>query len=230
MAKIDNYLSFVKEQVGVQQRLAKKYEDSPFRKGQHLNSAKSFSELADFLAEIQTNGTQDVSYLNRSSSPQKRLLLTFEEIEGVPEELLKELNLTETDRQDLLTEYLIARAGGILSLDKIMLQLWKKTGEVPKRTTLTSRLYRMAAKGMIYNVPSKKGIYSTYEVTEDEAKKLFGDSDGEDGAPTAPSEAAAPVPTPTTPSTPAPKTPPVQPKPSFNKFKFGNSTSIPRRV
>lgn len=30
MGKIEHYLAFVKEQVGVQQSLAKKYEDSPF--------------------------------------------------------------------------------------------------------------------------------------------------------------------------------------------------------
>ncbi len=32
----------------------------------------------------------------------------------------------------------------------------------------------MVGKGMIYNVPGKKGVYSTYEMTPDEAKKMFG--------------------------------------------------------
>lgn len=227
MGKIDNYLAFVKEQVGVQEKLAKKYEDSPFRKGQHLSSAKSMSELAEFLGEIQAKGTRDISYLNRGDSPQKKLLLTYEEIEGLPEELLKELNLTETDRHDLVVEHLIAQAGGILSLDKIMVQLWKKTGEVPKRNTITSRLYRMVAKGMIYNVPGKKGVYSTYEVSEQEAKRLFG-SDGETDEPSAPAvgveSATAPQPSPPTPSPPA--------KHMFDKTrsKYASTTSLPRRV
>lgn len=223
MGKLDHYLAFVKEQVGVQQGLAKKYEDSPFRKGQHLKSAKNLIELADFLAEIQANGTQDTSYLNRGNSPQKRLLLTYEEIEGAPEELLKELNLSETDKQDLLIEYLIAKAGGVLSLDKIMLQLWKKSGEVPKRNTLTSRLYRMAAKGMIYNVPGKKGVYSTYEVTEEEAKKLFG-NDGEVDEP------ASVQPEATSASTaPAPKQGMFVRKTAAVTSKYLNSTTITPR-
>jgi hypothetical protein len=218
MQKLEHYLAFVKEQVGVQQGLAKKYENSPFRKGQHLKSAKNLTELADFLAEIQTNGTQDTSYLNRGSSPQKRLLLTYEEIDGAPEELLKELNLSETDRQDLLIEYLIAKAGGILSLDKIMLQLWKKSGEVPKRNTLTSRLYRMAAKGMIYNVPGKKGVYSTYEVTEDEAKKLFGNSIDGDAEETSSTS---------TETTPAPSSTAAASK--QNPLSFRRGTAVPSK-
>jgi hypothetical protein len=192
MGKIENYVAFVKEQVALQQKLAKKYEESPFRRGQHLNSAKNFADLADFLFEIQNKGTRDTSYLNRGDSPQKRISLTYEDIDGVPEDLLRELNLTDTDKQDLLIEYLIAQAGGILSLDKIMVELYKRSREVPKRNTITSRLYRMAGRGIIYNVPGKKGVYSTYEMTEQDAKKMFGNIDGEaDEAPPSSSPSVA---------------------------------------
>jgi len=94
VAKIDKYAAFVKDQVGVQQKLAVKYEDSPFRKGQHLDSAKNFGELADFLAEIQKKGTSDTSYLYRADTPLKRLHLTYEDIKDLTEEQLRELNLT----------------------------------------------------------------------------------------------------------------------------------------
>jgi len=195
MTKIDNYLAFVKEQVAVQQRLARRYDETPVKRNRHLGTSRSFAELAEFLEEINSKGTQDTSYLHRSDSPKKRLQLTYEDIEGVSDEYLKEeLKLSEADRQDILTEHLIARAGGILPLDKIMLQLLKRTGEGPKRNTLISRLYRMVEKGMIFNVPGKKGVYSTYEVTEDEAKKLFGadsDTDETSSAVTSATSAAA---------------------------------------
>jgi hypothetical protein len=195
MGKIENYLGFVKEQVAVQQKLAKKYEDSPFRKGQHLKTAKNFADLAEFLFDIQNKGTQDTAYLNRGDSPKKRIALTYEDVDGAPEDLLKELNLTEADKQDLLIEYLIAQAGGILSLDKIMVELYRRTREVPKRNTITSRLFRMATRGVIYNVPGKKGVYSTYEVSEEDAKKMFGaDGDGEE--PASPASSTAPAPSP----------------------------------
>ena len=83
----------------------------------------------------------------------------------------------------------------------------------------------MVSKGMIYNVPGKKGVYSTYEMTEQEAKKLFG-TDGEADEPTVTggSETSAPPPA----APPAP--PPVQkPRHAFDK-KFVSTTSIPRRI
>ena len=178
MSKIDNHISFVKEQVGVQEKLARKYADDSYRSGLHQKAASSFGELGRFLEEIHRKGTQQTAYLNRGDNPQKRILLTFEEIEHAPEELLKELNVSETDKQELLIEYLVAQAGGVLSLDKIMMELYNRTKEIPRRNTITSRLYRMAGRGMIYNVPGKKGVYSTYELSEADAKKMFG-QDGE---------------------------------------------------
>lgn len=181
MGKMEDYLAFVKEQVGVQHKLAQKHENSPYAKGQHLKSAKNFSDLAAFLNEIQAKGTRDTSYLNRADSPRKRIALTYEDIEGAPDELLRELNLSEADKQDLLIEYLIAQAGGFLSLDRIMVELYKRSREVPKRNTVTTRLFRMAGRGVIYNVPGKKGVYSTYELSEDDAKRMFGaDADAEE--------------------------------------------------
>jgi hypothetical protein len=207
MGKMEDYLAFVKEHVGIQQKLAQKYEDSPYRKSQHLKSAKNFADLANFLAEIQSKGTRDTSYLNRGDSPRKRIALTYEDVDGAPEELLRELNLSDADKQDLLIEYLIAQAGGVLSLDKIMVEFWRSTRDVPKRTTLTSRLFRMAGKGIIYNVPGKKGVYSTYELREDEAKRMFGaDGEAEDAAPSQPASttgsSTGPSPTPDASSNP----------------------------
>ncbi len=201
MTKIDNYVAFVKDQVGVQQKLARKYDEDSYRSGLHQKTASNFAELGRFLEEIQKKGTQQTAYLNRGDSPQKRILLTFEEIENAPDELLKELNLTDTDRQELMIEFLIADAGGVLSLDKIMIELYKRTREVPKRNALVSRLYRMASRGMIYNVPGKKGVYSTYELSEAEAKKMFGQFDGEVVEETA-SQVSVSAPSPAPPPTP----------------------------
>ena len=72
-----------------------------------MKAKKNFADLAEFLDEINKRGTKDTSYLNRGDSPQKRIHLTYEDIDGAPEELLKELNVSETDKQELLIEYLI---------------------------------------------------------------------------------------------------------------------------
>jgi hypothetical protein len=188
MRKIDTYLDFVKEQVSVQDKLSKKLDYDEYRRSVHRKSKNSFMELADFLEEIKKRGVRETSYLNRGGAPQKRIQLTYEEIEHAPEDLLRELNLSDTDKQELLIEYIIAQEGGVTSLDRIMLELYKRTKEVPKRTTTITRLFRMANRGIIYNVPGKKGVYSTYELSEAESKKMFGsdDSEAESDSPKAP--------------------------------------------
>ncbi|SEE59060.1 hypothetical protein SAMN05519104_6646 [Rhizobiales bacterium GAS188] len=231
MGKIDHHLAFVKEQVQVQEKLAKKY-DEEYRQNMHLKAARNFADLARFLEEIQNKGTAHTGYLNRGNAPQKRLFLTFEEIEEAPEELLKELNISETDKQDLLIEYIIAEQGGILSLDKIMFELYSRTKEVSKRAAITNRLYRMSGRGMIYNVPGKKGVYSTYELSEQEAKKMFGQFDEapeEPALPTAPT--AAPPPRSTT-SAPSGVTPsPTEGRDRLKtKLMSGTSTSHANRT
>lgn len=195
MQKIEDYIGFVKDQVQVQDRLATKYDHEPYRHNRHVKARNSFAELADYLEKIKNRGLDfGDNSLSRSLSAQKRIQLTFEDLQGLPEELVKELNVTDTDKQEMIIEHIIAQADGVLSLDKILVELYKRTGEIHKRNTLISRLYRMAQKKMIYNVPGKKGVYSTYEIPEADAKKMFGqDNEPEDTSNPAPS---APSPSP----------------------------------
>ena len=188
MGKIDDLVAFVKEQVQVQDRLAIKYDHEPYRRNRHVNTKNKFAELAEYLEQVKNRGLDfGDNSLNRSLSAQKRIQLTFEDLQGLPDELVKELNVTDTDKQEMVIEHIIAQSGGVLSLDKILVELYKRTGEIHKRNTLISRLYRMAQKKMIYNVSGKKGVYSTYEISEPDAKKMFGqDGESEDTSPPAP--------------------------------------------
>ena len=155
----------------------------------HTKSKNRFAELADYLGQIKSHGLDfDNNTLARSVSAQKRIQLTYEDVQGLPEELVKELNISDTDRQEMIIEHIIAASGGVLSLDKILIELYRRTGEIHKRNTLTSRLYRMAQRGTIYNVIGKKGVYSTYEISETDAKKMF----GQDGDATAEEPTPAP--------------------------------------
>lgn len=178
METMDKHVAFVKEQLRSQEEMAKKYAETPYRANRHLATAHKFTELLEFLEAIQRNPDQALESGPPKNVP-KQLALTLNDIEDLPEELIRELNLTETDRQELLIEDIITRSGGILSLDKLMVVLYRRTGEIPKRNTLTSRLYRMAQRGVIFNVPGKKGVYSTYELTEQDVRRLFGSIDGE---------------------------------------------------
>jgi len=177
MAKMESFIAFVKEQVLFQERMANKFSDDEYRRGLHMKTGNRFQELLQYLQELESRGSAVYNSNNRSTSAQKRILLTFEEVEGLPAELIKELNMNEADMQELVIEHIIAQSGGVLSLDKIMIELYKRTKEIPKRNATVSRLYRMAARGAVFNVPGKKGVYSTYELSDQDAKRMFGQTD-----------------------------------------------------
>jgi pyruvate/2-oxoglutarate dehydrogenase complex dihydrolipoamide acyltransferase (E2) component len=86
---------------------------------------------------------------------------------------------------------------------------------------------------MIYNVPGKKGVYSTYEMTEPDARKLFGNADSEtEDAAAAPAAApeSAPSPAPAPAPMPTAKGMFFRTVPSDKNRKFLESTSVPRRL
>lgn len=166
MSIIEKHLPFVKEQQNVQEKLAKKFEADSWRAERHLKSALRFKELAEDMALLESPNKKTIS--------QGNIFLSLKDIEGLPEELIKELSFSDSDKMEFTIAGIIDEAGGVLSLDKILVGVYYKTREVIRRNVLISRLYRMAQKGMIFSVANRKGIYSTREMSEDEIKKLFG--------------------------------------------------------
>ncbi|TWC65285.1 hypothetical protein FBX98_11448 [Burkholderia sp. SJZ115] len=81
--------------------------------------------------------------------------------------MLAELSLNDSDRKDFLIVEIIDDIGGTASLDRILVNLYKRTGEIEKRTKLVSRLYRMVSKDLIYQSPDRKGVYTTSKPNEE---------------------------------------------------------------
>ena len=192
MENVDSYIVFVKDQMAFQNRMANKYEHDPYREGMHLKSLKKFQELLELLETAKNSQTTNTSRAPNSMDARRRIMLSLEDVKDIPVELLNELNLTDADKQEMMIESIIADAGGILSLDKILVELYRRTGQVHKRNTVISRLYRMGNRGLIYSLPSKKGLYSTFELSEQDVKRLFGQIDQEaEGTQTGSSEVNA---------------------------------------
>lgn len=178
MKNLANELAFVKDQILAQEKMMLKYVDQPKRVELHALTKMRFENLLQTLNGIVL---EDAMRLPTDGAPGQRhenhlsgIHLSLADIEGAPPELMAELNISETDRQEMLIADIIAKAGEYASLDKIIVLFHKRTGDVIKRNTMTSKLYRMAEKGMIFNVPGKRGVYSTYEMSEDQAAKIFG--------------------------------------------------------
>lgn len=179
MSNVLRHLPFVKEQIQFQERMARKYIGQDYREALHNSSAQKFKELADDIESIQKKLDEFSRQTQTLGSIYKRMALTLEDIEGLPEELIRELSISESDKLEFTITHIINEAGGILSLDKIIVGLYKKTGEIHRRNIITSRIYRMGQKGLIYNVPNKKGFYSTEELTEHDVRRIFGEDDGD---------------------------------------------------
>ena len=183
MSILAKHLSFVKEQVAVQGRLATRYQKDERRSALHSASSESFRALADDLALADSKLDECAATASRRPEPkQLRLSLTPQDVDGLPQELMAELSYSGGDKTEFALVQAIDKLGGIASLDQILVATYRATGEILKRTTLTSRLYRMAQRGLIFTVPSRKGVYSTTKFTDQDAALLFGaDSNSAEG-------------------------------------------------
>ncbi|MEB6661349.1 hypothetical protein MXL91_07850 [Achromobacter ruhlandii] len=161
---IEKYDSFVKDQILHQEKQA----DRQLARSDEKRS-QSYRARAVMLREMWAEITSALSH-RASGSPAEieevSLRLTPEEIRDLPEELLEQLSISESDRKDFLIVDIINDLGGVTSVDKILVALYRKTGEVEKRTRLVSRLYRMQQKGLIFPSSSRKGVYATTPLNE----------------------------------------------------------------
>lgn len=170
---LDNHIAFVNEQVAFQEKLVDQLKNSPGKQKFHKVLWERFTALRNYLIEQENNAHSSTVSL----PPQLKLSLTPTDLEGLPEELLKQLSISDGDKTDFAILNILEEAGGIATLDQILIGLFKKTGEIMKRQALTSRLYRIGQKDtkLIWSVPGKKGVYSNREISESEAAKLFGE-------------------------------------------------------
>jgi hypothetical protein len=172
MSNLAQHIPLVKDQMEFHQRMVGKYAEDMFRQRLHKDTQAKFAAL---LADLETSDKiLDQKPIRRSNSDAFKLSLTPQDIEGLPEEVLRELSISESDKTEFAILSIIEDAGGVISLDRLIVNLWKATGETHRRPALISRLYRMAQKDLVFSVPTKKGVYSNRVIGEDEASRLFG--------------------------------------------------------
>jgi hypothetical protein len=156
MNSVTDYIEFVKKQIEYQDRRAVVTRSDAKKRDFHIEAAHMFRGLLSFL-ENQSNtplSTIDVDVDPSGTLVPKELL-------GLPPELIKELSGGGLDKQEMLIYELIESAGGTLSLDRILIGIYKRSGEIVKRPHLTAKLYRMSQNGKLFRVPQKKGVYTT---------------------------------------------------------------------
>lgn len=167
----------------------------------------SLQQLTEFLAEQASKADEDAARFHaagRSVDANNRLALSrrFAEasesvramevkstslegdapllpgdLAGLPKELMDELNLSDSDQQEITLLEIMEELGGVATLDRLLVAWYRKQGEVLKRRALTSRLHRMVSKGRLFSVRGRKGVYSTTRQSKDGSISEFNASD-----------------------------------------------------
>jgi len=166
MDGIEEFVDFVKDQGAFHARQAEKFGADERRRRLHQETSRKFDELCSFL--LRANEMVSTRPVNTH-----RLGISWHELEGLPPELLEELSITDSDRLDYTIVEIMSNLGGVATLDRILIDLYRTTGEIMKRQNLNARLYRMAQKDLVYSVPGKKGVYSTAPVLDEDLQKLI---------------------------------------------------------
>jgi hypothetical protein len=115
--------------------------------------------LLSFLEGLQTGGPTSARRADADSVTDTHSNGT-DDLSDLPEELLKELSGTSKADADPLVQ-IINDHGGSATLDQILIGLYRKYGQIGKRTITANRLYRLSKRGFVWVLPGKKGIYAT---------------------------------------------------------------------
>ena len=179
MNMLEKYETFVKQQIAYHARSAQRVAESkPFQHKKHIEAIEMFQSMLDDFrrADEILEGAPPPSSPEIHSRPrQLRLALVPDDLDGLPEELIQELSIASSDKSEFTILTLLREAGGIMSLDQILVGLFKQTKEIHKRSAVTNRLYRMSQKGLVFSVPSKKGVYADREISEAELDAIMSD-------------------------------------------------------
>lgn len=151
------------------------YQSSVAAKNAHIpGRAAGAADRAEKLGQV-------IGLLEPSSIvKQPSLTLLPSDLKDLPEELLRELSVTSSDFLDFEIVEIIDAAGGIMTLDHLIIALYRNTGDIHERSKLNSRLYRMTKKGMVKSLAGKKGVYATKDIVIDD---LFDEEQGEEPSP-----------------------------------------------
>lgn len=163
---IDSWVEFVNSQSTYHkrqiERLSRRAENGkPELKRQQANHKRIADQLDD-LASFLKSGDFSPAEQNSSARGVVSSSLHFvpEDLEGLPPELMDQLNISESDELELQIFEAIEKAGGSLPVDKILIQIYRDTEKVLQRDKLASKLYRMASKGRLIASSEHRGVYS----------------------------------------------------------------------
>jgi len=173
MTIVSSYVDFVNSQAKRLERIIAKHPEDKRAKTAYQPFIQKFEAIAEHLNrqdELNQSLQHRVAELEGELAKRQLSLdnldLKPHDLAGLPPEVIQQLSIGDVDLQEFKFLEMIEAAGGTMTLDKLIIQLYRETSEVHDRAKLNARLYRMTSKGMLYSVPGKRGVYSIYKPTE----------------------------------------------------------------
>ncbi len=85
--------------------------------------------------------------------------INTDDLSGLPDELLKELSVSQADALDHQITEVFQALGGSADLDQILIGLYRKFQVVQKRRFLQNKLWRMVRKGQMRKPKGERGHF-----------------------------------------------------------------------
>ena len=85
---------------------------------------------------------------------------SYGDVSDLPPELLAQLSGVKTDELEDQIYVTVKAAGDQIDLDHLLIELYRRFGDIHQRRFLMNKAYRMSQKGLIHLVTGKKGVYS----------------------------------------------------------------------
>lgn len=113
---------------------------------------------------VSTQGTADVETLLKTPTEIQQSTLA-----GLPEELIAQLQISDSDRFQWCVVDIINRTPDkTISLEVLLIALYKVTGKIYERADLANRMSRLSRKGVAFPVQGRKAVYTTIPPSEDD--------------------------------------------------------------
>ncbi|TAG25306.1 MAG: hypothetical protein EAZ37_13330 [Burkholderiales bacterium] len=144
------------EKLPLHERLCKGFEQ--------LNQAieEDLAKNLKALDEPSANATSDLASLLTNPTD-----ITPSALDGLPDDLIQQLQISESDRFQWMVIDLIDRTPEkMISIEVLLIALFKITEKIYERGDLANRMYRLSRKNAVYPVSGRKGIYTTIPQTD----------------------------------------------------------------
>lgn len=104
----------------------------------------------------------------------------YGDLSDLPSALLAQLSGVKTDELEDQIYAVVKAAGESIELDNLLIALFRRHGDIHERRFLNNKCYRMVQKGLIFQVPGRKGVYSVH--IQADGQGLDNGTENEDGS------------------------------------------------